>query len=66
MIDMYSKCHSMYFKWTYKIFVIVIRCTICHNVHHNELFLPRFIYENVDIMFIREFGVRKSFVYRIH
>jgi hypothetical protein len=36
---------------------IVIRCTICHNVHHNELFLPRFIYENVDIMFIREFGV---------
>jgi hypothetical protein len=34
------------------IFVIIIRCTICHNVHHNELFLPRFIYENVDIMFI--------------
>jgi hypothetical protein len=34
--------------------------------HHNELFLPRFIYENVDIMFIREFGVRKYFVYRIH
>ena len=23
-----------------------------------------FIYENVDIMFILEFGVRKSFVYR--
>jgi hypothetical protein len=66
MIDMYSKCHSMYFKWTYTIFVIVIRCTICNNVYHNELLLPRFINENVDIMFIREFGVRKSFVYRIH
>ena len=43
------------------IFVIVIRSTICHNVHHNELFLPRFIYENVDIMFIQEFGARKYF-----
>jgi len=34
------------------IFVIVIHCTIRHNVRNNELLLPRFIYENVNIMFI--------------
>jgi len=42
------------------IFVIIIHCTIRHNVRYNELFFPRFgfIYENVDIMFIE--------IYRIH
>jgi hypothetical protein len=39
------------------IFVIVIHCTIRHNVRHNELIFPRFFYENVD-MFIE--------IYRIH
>ena len=65
MIDMYSKCHSMYFKWTYFCNRHSLH-DLSRFVHHNELFLPRFIYENVNIMFIREFGVRKSFVYRIH
>ena len=36
MIDMYSKCHSMYFKWTY----FCNHHSLIVNVRHNELFLP--------------------------
>jgi hypothetical protein len=43
------------------IFVIVIHCTIRHNDHvrNNELLLPPFIYENVDIMFIEIYRILK-------
>ena len=34
---------------------------IFHNVRHNELFFPRFIYENVDIMFIEIYRIHKVF-----
>ena len=48
--DMYSKCHSMYLKWTYwrnfglgklpSKYIINSIDTIRLNVCHNELFLP--------------------------
>jgi hypothetical protein len=40
------------------IFAIAIHCTIRHNVRHNELFFPCFIYENVDIMFIEIYLIK--------
>ena len=84
---MYSKCHSIYLKWTYFcnrhymgaishrescrqniwLIVIVIHCTICLNVCHNELFLSNLwkcryhVYWNLSrkvITLIKETGVR--------